>query len=756
MNTEYKIKGNEENYALTDISHIGYIKREGDEWLTLTKCFSLASLPEFATVRFDSRGVSAVYVNGEFVAANTGRYANRITNAECTSKLKVGDNEIKVVLGGHYYQPVEESFFARRKARFQSIAVCLELTVGESVITVCTDSSWKCECDLGTLPVQCFSQVTEAEYDRFWLSAALWREEREIGAPEAILKAVNGYKDYISAPKQLYAEPSEVMRTNMEEQDGALVSVEERSSVLYRFDKIYCGYVEVEYEAESNGEFELRFDYTGYPEDIDFGSPRENAVAKRLTVKEPIKAGKHKLTLVRRRACIYMMLCADVKIRLFSVRFRLDMLNHDKLGYFNCSEDIFNQMWEVGKYTHHICKHQEYESCPRNEMKYFTGDGILAALIDAYTFGEGDHTISSLSLTEMTSNVGLIYDRYMKNIGLTEYPAWRIVQAYNHYLYYNDTYFAKEHFDELRGCLDWMIGKMNASYLIYQYPVLTGAFCFANSSTDYSQHPDRLGEKPLLNALFYKSLICMATLADVVGDSHGDGWRELAAKVKDAINERLWSEEKQAYYEPFNAHYIPQDGNALCVLFGIAEGERAKAALRTLEEKLWTPYGSTIISEHDDHKYGGNTVVSPTMNTHEVEARFRMGDSKGALELLRRCWGSMIKRGAKTFWEYADTSDGPRPPYFTVCHAWGAGCTYLLSAFVLGIRPLEAGYEKLLFAPSDALESFEGVVPTAKGLVAVKCESVGGSKKKFTLVLPKNTAFETDIPENATLEVVEY
>jgi hypothetical protein len=144
------------------------------------------------------------------------------------------------------------------------------------------------------------------------------------------------------------------------------------------------------------------------------------------------------------------------------------------------------------------------------------------------------------------------------------------------------------------------------------------------------------------------------------------------------------------------------------------------------------------------------------MNAHEAAARFLIGDDKGAVELLRRCWGSMIKRGAKTFWEYADTSDGPRPPYFTVCHAWGAGCTYLLSAFVLGIRPLEAGYEKLLFAPSGELESFEGVVPTAKGLVAVNCESTAEGEKKFTLILPKNMSFETKLPDNSALEVIEY
>ena len=141
MNTRYKIKGNEENFALTNISHIGFVKREGDEWLTLKKTFPLSSLPELAAIRFDSRGVSAVYINGSYIAANTGRYANRITNAECTSRLQLGENEIKIVLGGHYYQTVEETFYARRKARFSSVAACLELISGEKIETVSTDSS---------------------------------------------------------------------------------------------------------------------------------------------------------------------------------------------------------------------------------------------------------------------------------------------------------------------------------------------------------------------------------------------------------------------------------------------------------------------------------------------------------------------------------------------------------------------------------------------------------------------------------------
>lgn len=754
MNTKYRIKGNENDYSLTPIAHIGCIKREGDEWSTFSKKFTLTSLPSFAAIRFDSVGVSAAYINGEYVASNTGRYANRISYAECTSKMKVGENEIKLILGGHYYQTNNEFMSSRRKARFSAIAAELEAFADGKAFTVCTDESWLCESDIGKTVPECFSNVTKAEYDRFWLSAALWKEERSINVPDEIAKLLPEYNRYASAPKQLYAYPSKIFSTNMEEKDGILCSAEKDSFVTYQFDKIYCGYFEIEYESENDGEIELRFDYTGYPEDIDLTSPQANVSAKRLTVKKPICTGRNTLTLVRRRApAAYMSIHCGEGVKLLSVRIRLDMLNHDQIGYFNCSDPLFTEMWEIGKYTHHINKHQEYESCPKNEMKYFTGDGILAALIDAYAFGEGDVTVSSLSYTEITSNVGLIYDRFIKNIGLWEYPAWRIVHAYNHYFYFNDTHMAREHFDELAGSLEWMIGKMNAHSLIYLYPIFSGAFCMDNSSTDFTQHPDRLGERPLHNAMLYKALMCMSSLAEIVGDCRAKEWRTLAENVKKAINERLWSEEKQAYYEPFNPHYIPHDGNALCLLFGIAEGERAEAVLKTLREKLWTPYGATVLDVPDQHKYSGNATVSPPMNTYEAEARFLLGDGAGAIELMRRCWGSMMAKGAKSFWEYANANDDSKPKYFSSCHAWSAGCTYLLSAYVLGIRPAEAGYEKLLFAPQAAFESFSGVVPTPRGLVAVKYD---GGTRKFTLVVPENCEFQTKLPSDSTLEVIKY
>jgi hypothetical protein len=72
---------------------------------------------------------------------------------------------------------------------------------------------------------------------------------------------------------------------------------------------------------------------------------------------------------------------------------------------------------------------------------------------------------------------------------------------------------------------------------------------------------------------------------------------------------------------------------------------------------------------------------------------------------------------------------------------------------VLGIRPGKPGYETLVFCPYEGFESFKGVVPTAKGLVAVKCETVSG-KRKYVLCLPRDLELET--VTKTTLEIIRY
>lgn len=699
---------------LTNIKRIGTVKHLGSEWSLIEKEIILDTLPQSAVIRIDSVGVCGIFINGTFLEATTGRYANRVCSFEFASLLNKGKNTISLKLGNHFYQAVFNDIFNRTNTMFSSVAA--EIIIDD--LTFTTDENWICSDTLHH-----FSDVTSAEYERFWLSSALWKEE-EVSVNDAIFSVVgNNY--------------------NPNKKTNGIIEIDNLTKDnVYDLNKLYVGYLLVDYEAEKDSEITFTFDYTENVSDVLNNAP----IIMRLQITENVEKGKNTHIVLRRRAFRYLKVTHDNNVKINGIKLILSQKPNNSLGYFESEDDILNKAWEVGKYTLLVNMHQEYESCPRNEMKFFSGDAIIEALVDYCTFFDGSLVDASMALTEIDTNVGLRHNRVDRNVNLWDYPAWRILIAYNHYLYFNDTDFVKRYFDELTINLQWLIDKMNSRYLIYQFPVFTAPMYQGNGPLEYNSSTDRWGEKPLLNALLYKCLLAMAEFADILGDSNKDSWLNLAEKVKDAINKHLWNEEKEAYLDTFNTSYIPEDGNALAVLFGIADNERTNKILETLKKETWTPYGASMINSDTMKIRDQYRTISPVMNMYEAEARFLNNDEENALELIKRCWGGMLKKGAGTFWEFIPNSETEKWPI--PAHGWASGCTYLLSSYVLGIRPLKVGFDEILFAPSETLDNFKGVVPTLKGLIAIKKEN-----GKYTLAIPKNVKLITEIKD---IEIIEY
>lgn len=754
---------------LTAIDWIGLVKKSGDEWSTYSRTFYLEEKPELAVIRADSYGVCGIYINGEFVEATTGRFPRRISCIECTSRLRAGENEIVLKLGNHFYPSCGEEIRQRRGAWFSAVAAELLIENGQKEHRIVTDKGWTVSSDDGQTVPEVFSAVTQDEYERFWKRAAYWAEPRPISVPEKVLEvAGDGYRKYVDTPWRASAYPKQLVDTSMEQiEDGSLYSrVEdwegpwlrdtEKQFALYDFGRLEVGYLELEYETDRDGVLTAMFDYTESPVDFEGLSEKYWPTIQRLFVPIRLEKGHHRTMIIHRRACRYLRLRLENKsgsFRLFDVHFRLSMMPYSQTGWFHCEEDTLNEMWEVGKYTLHVNKHQEYESCPRNEMKFFAGDGILDALVDYYTFGDPTLTEASLSLTEISGANGIRTDVHERNVILGDYAAWRVIMVYNQYRYFGDKEFVARYYEECVNNLDWMAHRAGSDGLIYQYPVFGDPFYVKSGEVEYNSSYDRLGEKPLLNALFYRSLICMSEMAVLMDDERGAVWKEMAQKVRKAFNERLWSEEEGIYLDLFDTDYLPQDGNAVAIMYGLAEEDRARRTLDTLRDRNWTPYGSPILSKKRYHTRGGARTVSPLMCTYEAEARFRYGKGDEALELLRHCWGTMLKKGAGTFWEWAPNNGKDRYPIPS--HAWSSGCAYILSAFVLGVQPGKPGYEELHFEPYAGLETFAGVVPTTKGLVGVRCETLDG-RKVYRLAVPDNMKVDAVLPPDAELRIERY
>ncbi|MBR6765727.1 MAG: alpha-L-rhamnosidase N-terminal domain-containing protein [Clostridia bacterium] len=726
------------------------------EWCTYTKHFSLEKEFNIGTVRFESDSVCALYVNGEFITSNTGRTPERVNFCEITSRLKKGENVIKVVTGGHYFQGFAFLTKNTRGYWLNQFAMELEISFSDgTLLKIPTDDSWVCSDT--TAPLTVISQITKAEYSDTWKNAALWREPCAVNVPDEIISvAGEGYEAYaLNAPEPLISYKS-VIATDLTELNGAFYSKKD-GYIIIDMGKTVVGFVEIEYSVKNDVVFDAVFDVTEQLKDFEFQGDLAYTI-ERLKITDTLSNDKSFYRNLRRRAFRYLKLIFkgdDIKIT--SIKVRQSLFPEEQKGWFNCSDPTLNKIWETGKYTLHVNKHQEYESCPRCEMLFFAGDGAIDKNIDIYTFGNCDMLKTSLSLHHEESAAGIQRSsKFNRTVWQWDYFAWRIICIYEYYIKTRDREFLDRHYNEAVTNIKWLKERMNERNLIFQTP----AFHSTSSSTmiqvDWACSVHRLGENVFLNALLYKSFECMAYLGEQMNDQRFTEWQENADKVKTAVNLHLWNNEKQAYVDGL-ADYVCQDSNVLTVLFGVADKARAAASLKTIKEKLWSEYGSAMAEKPLENGVlrGGSNVISPMMSTHEAEARFLNGDAKNGLELIRRVWGTMLKKGATTFWEFNPNNDTERWEH-SVCHAWSAGCTYLLSAYILGIRFGLDNSNEIIFAPHPCdIETCRGVVPTKHGLIAASWQK-NENGFKFTVAIPKGITLKTELPENSTLETVVY
>lgn len=752
-----------------------FAEKTGEEWMYIRKTFILQKIPSYAEISFSSRGICGLYINGEFLESSTGRhqqgaesifgrYHVRVNRHEVTSRFYLGENSISLELGSSYFQNIGRDEYIRSGLWFSEVAVLLKLQYADSETEyIITDDSWKYsreknsgwkKRDLITdhwLNCNAVRNVGIGEYYKFWDTSALWKElsiNEFISEHHTIIEMMGeGYFNNINQKYPEHLSPQSLIfstqrisnekKANTFPQGTDPIQIDscniiEQPFFVFDFGKLVVGYLLIEFENAASGKMKCEFDYTESLSDFE---PENNyaPVISKLSITIALEENQKQWFNIRRRAFRYLKISFSDLMKPVSIS-KLQIINSlypvINKGWFRCSDSLLNEIWDVGRYTLHVNMHQEYESCPRNEMLFFAGDGYIDALVDYYAFGDGALLSSSLSVIAPEGALGICHDTE-RTSALWDYFCWRIITIWSSYYHTKDKSLIERNYRGAVNAIQWLIARMDKNHLIYQLPV--------GDSVEWTCSFDRLGEKSFLNSLFYKSLRCMMELGDVMGDhQNAKTWSTISKEVKRAINMHLWSDEKQAYIDKLY-DYIPQDGNSLSVLFNVSDREKTKGSLHTMKKKLWSPYGSLMFDSEVSHARG--QIISPLMCTYEAEANFQNGMASDALELIRRCWGSMIQKGAGTFWEYAYNDRLKKWPI--PAHAWSSGCVYLLSAYVLGIKPLMPGYEEIIIRPRlGDLEWAEGVIPVPQGLIGIKCRLSIIGKSRF-----KTGYYEISIPK---------
>jgi len=291
------------------------------------------------------------------------------------------------------------------------------------------------------------------------------------------------------------------------------------------------------------------------------------------------------------------------------------------------------------------------------------------------------------------------------------YSMYWVVNLATYYQFTGDRAFVRQEWPIVQRELAWNASQVNSQGL------------FVTDSSDGSNwhYTDLTGAQTYDNALYYRTLLDAATLADASGQhSAAAAYRAQAAALKNAINTYLFDPSTGVYnVSTTQTGYVPQDANVYAILYGIAPRDRVAGILKALQSKLATPHGALDVSSPAPPGYG--QLIGPFMGSYELWAMLAAHDTASALQLMRAEWGPMTEHGpGDTIWETMGT-DGSIAGSTSLAHGWSTGPTSALSEYVLGARPVTAGYATWLVEPHPGnLTWAEGAAPTPHGALTVK------------------------------------
>ena len=242
----------------------------------------------------------------------------------------------------------------------------------------------------------------------------------------------------------------------------------------------------------------------------------------------------------------------------------------------------------------------------------------------------------------------------------------------------------------------------------------------------------------VVNAFYCLNLRQMAEMAAALDKTaDAEAYRAKYERTVKAFNALFFNAERGCYVDGEGATHASLHANMLPLAFGLVpEAERGRVTRFVVSRGMaCSVYGTQYL----------------------LEALFEADQDDTAIHLMTRDelrgWVNMMKAGSTITLEAWDIMYKPNLDWN---HAWGAVPVNIIPRYVMGVRPLEAGFGKILIRPQvGSLEAIEGYVPTVRGTVRVGVRQKPGTQYSVTVEVPVNTTARVELPwrEGATLRV---
>jgi hypothetical protein len=380
---------------------------------------------------------------------------------------------------------------------------------------------------------------------------------------------------------------------------------------------------------------------------------------------------------------------------------------------FTSDVDWLADMWEINWRVARLCAGETYYDTPYYEQLQYIGDTRIQALISLYMSGDDRLVRQAIShFNESRIPEGITASRYPSELGqyIPTFSLIWVAMVHDYWMHRDDEAYVKTMLPGIRGVVAWferLVDDTGVVGSVPWWPYVDWAQGWQLGRPPGAQN----GHSVMITLQFAYALQRAADLEDHLGQPAEAGrYREMADAMIAAARSTAWDENKQVFRDALESNEVSQQTNTMALLVGaVPEGEQADFMQRILADTSMTQ-------------------ATYYYSYYVLEALIEAGLADQYIDHLSP-WQTMLSLGLTT------TPEQPEPTR-SDSHAWSAHPNYGLLATVLGIRPAEPGFRRVLIRPAlGDLDHAEGVMPHASGLIEVQLirSSENGIRANITL-----------------------
>ncbi|MBO4417652.1 MAG: family 78 glycoside hydrolase catalytic domain [Bacteroidales bacterium] len=425
---------------------------------------------------------------------------------------------------------------------------------------------------------------------------------------------------------------------------------------------------------------------------------------------------------------------SPVKVERISYHYPFD----ENAASFCCSNDTLNAIWDLCHYSLKPCSFTGIWVDGNRERIPYEYDALIAQL--CHYGSDAEYSIDRRTLEWLLT----------QPTWPTEWILYAVEIAWNDYLWTGDDRALKANYEVLKAHGLDALCKENGlvSTTQGQSPEFLASINRSGDIKDIVDWPhtgilglqDRQGGEDdgfvytdfnaVVNALYYRTLLRLAEIADRVGnDAKSDAnlFRSKAEVTRKAFQKAFFNPATGIYKDGIETDHSSLHTNMMAILCGLTTPENETAVANFVESR---GLRCSIFGAHN-----------------LLQSLYAAGRGDAALHLMTsddiRSWYNGIRAGTTITIEAWDDSFKPNQDWN---HIAGAAPGNAIPFGLMGITPLEPGFARVTIRPQPGnLGWAEITVPTIRGSISV---SIGNGRME--VVIPANMTAEIYLPSQNT------